>query len=116
MNDPKMDPLEWSCRKVISIPKAYYWQTGNYNVSVRTKLWHRTVGALGLSLRVAERIGEVLANITGLNSNRFNYITDHMSEEEWAAAKQRAREARMRRKEKKEKEKAAKEKSAIQVV
>ena len=116
MNDPQMDLLEWSCRRVISIPKKYYWQTENYNVSVRTKLWHRTVGALGLSLKVAEKIGEVLANITGLNSNRFDYITDHMTEEEWAASKQRAEEARLRRKEKKEKEKAARQKNTIQVV
>eukprot|EP00551_Chaetoceros_affinis_P007632 CAMPEP_0203665848 /NCGR_PEP_ID=MMETSP0090-20130426/3006_1 /ASSEMBLY_ACC=CAM_ASM_001088 /TAXON_ID=426623 /ORGANISM="Chaetoceros affinis, Strain CCMP159" /LENGTH=165 /DNA_ID=CAMNT_0050529557 /DNA_START=26 /DNA_END=523 /DNA_ORIENTATION=+ len=116
MNNPQMDPLEWSFRKLISIPKKYYWQTGNYNVSTRTKVWHRTVGALGLSLRVAERVGEVLANITGLNSNRFNYITDHMTEEEWAAARRRAEEARLKRKEKREREKVAKEKHTIQVV
>ena len=111
MNDPKMDPLEWGIRKVVSIPKKYYWETKKYDVSIKTKIWHRTVGTLGFTLRVAEKIGEVLANIAGINSSRFNYITDHMNEEEWEHAKQIAKEAKARRKKEDEEKK-----QSIQVV
>merc|ERR1712038_765026 len=34
-DDPNMDPLEWTVRKGVSIPKAYYWDTGNYDVPLR---------------------------------------------------------------------------------
>jgi hypothetical protein len=111
-----MDPLEWSVRKLVSIPKKYYWQTGNYNVSMRTKLWHRTVGTLGLTLRAAERIGEVLANITGLNTSRFDYITNAMTEEEWEFARKNEERSRLKRKERKERQEAEKKKHTIQVV
>lgn len=113
MNDPKMDPLEWFTRKVISIPKEYYWETGNYDVSARTKIWHRSIRTLGLTLKVAEKVGEVLANITGINNSRFNHITDHMNDEEWEQARKIAEESRMKRQSAKEAEQQTR---TIQVV
>ena len=102
MNDPTMDPLEWSVRRIIPIPKTYYWETGNYNISLKIKLWHRTIRSLGLTLKMAEKMGEVISNITGINSSRFAYITDHMTEEEWDEARKNAEEDAVRRKQQKE--------------
>ena len=51
MNHHLMDPLEWTVRKTISIPKMYYWETGNYDISFRTKVWHRSVQSMGMTLR-----------------------------------------------------------------
>lgn len=113
MNDPTMDPLEWGVRRIISIPKQYYWVSKKYNVSVRTKVWHRTIATLGVSLRIAERVGEVLANVTGLNSSRYEYVTTFMSDEEWETARKNADEARERREARRE---AAKSNYPIQVV
>mmetsp|Transcript_30037 Transcript_30037/g.36638 ORF Transcript_30037/g.36638 Transcript_30037/m.36638 type:complete len:196 (-) Transcript_30037:411-998(-) len=97
MNDPKMDPLEWSARTLIPIPKAYYWDTKNENLPLRTKAWHQTVAALGSTLRVAESVGEVAANVLGLNSSRYDYVTDAMTEEDWARSRQLAEERRKKR-------------------
>ena len=113
MNDPTMDPLEWGVRRIISIPKQYYWVSKKYNVSVRTKVWHRTVATLGISLRIAERVGEALANVSGLNSSRYEYVTTFMSDEEWETARKNADEARERREARRE---AVKSKYPIQIV
>lgn len=85
-------------RKTISIPKKYYWDTGNYDLSVRTKLWHRTIHALGCGLHTAESIGGFFANILGLNASRYAYVTDFMTEEEWEEAKRLADESKLQRK------------------
>ncbi len=116
MNDPTMDPLEWSVRSVLPIPKKYYWETGNYNLSMKTKLWHHTVGTLGLTLRIAEKVGALLANITGLNSPRFDYITDHMSKEEWEEANKNAQDFAEKRKMKKETVESNNKDLTIQIV
>jgi len=90
MSDPKLDPLEWSVRKAISIPRVYYWETENYSVSLRTKVWHRTIQTMGITLRCAEKMGEVASNVLGLNSSRYSDVTDFMTDEEWKEAKERA--------------------------
>merc|ERR1711862_485586 len=87
-----MDPLEWGVRKTLSIPKAYYWQTGNYKVSMRTKLWHQTIYSLGALNRCAESVGECVANLSGLNSSEFSYVTDNLTEEEWEVARKEAKQ------------------------
>ncbi len=84
-------------RKTISIPKRYYWETGNYGVSLRTKAWHRSIQTMGITLRCAERIGEVATNFLGLNQSRFSDVTDFMTDEEWREAKKRAEEDREKR-------------------
>lgn len=78
--------LEWAVRKTISIPKKYYWETGNYNVSTKVKIWHRTVQALGKGLHATEAVGGFFVHILGLDSSRLSYVTDFMTEEEWEQA------------------------------
>mmetsp|Transcript_1447 Transcript_1447/g.2613 ORF Transcript_1447/g.2613 Transcript_1447/m.2613 type:complete len:177 (-) Transcript_1447:43-573(-) len=82
-----MDPLEYSVRKVLPIPRAYFWQTGNTEVSLRTKVWHRTVATLGTLLRAAEFAGEVVAHVFGLNESRYQYVMDSMDKEDWERAR-----------------------------
>jgi len=90
--------LEWTVRKRISIPKAYYWDTGNYDVPIKIKVWHYTISSLGCALRCAEKAGEFVANVIGINQSRYDYVTSTMTEEEWAAAEINAKEQKMRRK------------------
>lgn len=97
MNDPNMDPLEWSARKLIPIPKAYYWDTQNENIPLKTKAWHHTVSALGSSVRFAENVGEVAANFLGLNTSRYDYVTSTMTDEDWERARNTASERRLKR-------------------
>lgn len=97
MNDPNMDGLEWATRKILPIPRAYYWETENYQVPIKIKAWHLTIRALGVSLNVAERVGGFFANAAGLNSSRYDYVTSTMTEEQWDIAKQNAAEQRARR-------------------
>lgn len=82
-NDPDMDPLEWSTRKIVPIPQAYYWQTGNYDLPTRVKAWHLSIYALGSLTRCAECVGGVIADLTGLNGSEFDYVTSTMTPEEW---------------------------------
>ena len=60
MNDPLMDPLEWTVRKFVPIWKI--------------KFWHRTVAILGKGVKSAESAGEVVANTLGLNGSRYDYV------------------------------------------
>ncbi len=84
--------LEWTVRKIIPIPKAYYWETGKEDLSFRTKAWHQTVAFLGRTTKFIEGIGEAVANLTGLNSSRYDYVTSTMTEAQWAAARVTAEE------------------------
>mmetsp|Transcript_895 Transcript_895/g.813 ORF Transcript_895/g.813 Transcript_895/m.813 type:complete len:208 (-) Transcript_895:173-796(-) len=97
MEDPNMDPLEWTVRKLVPIPKAYYWETGNEDLPFKTKTWHQTVSRLGAAKRMAERIGEAVANFTGLNSSSYDYVISTMTEEQWEAAKKTAEKQKARR-------------------
>mmetsp|Transcript_14061 Transcript_14061/g.20088 ORF Transcript_14061/g.20088 Transcript_14061/m.20088 type:complete len:190 (+) Transcript_14061:133-702(+) len=115
MNDPKMDPLEWSVRKTIPIPKKYYWEVNSRDLPAKTKIWHNTVWLLGRVTRGAERAGEAIANFTGLNASRYDYVTSTMTDEEWKVAEQNAAEQKARRRaylEKKDIKKAEEELAA----
>jgi hypothetical protein len=35
-----------------------------------------------------ETVGEVVANVLGLNESKFQYVIDQMTEEDWAIAKE----------------------------
>ena len=90
MDDEMMDPMEWTVRKILPIPKKYFWEGGGENeekLSFRTKLWHRGVAIMGRGLRWAEFAGEVLSNVFGINSSRYQYVMDGMSEEDWERAR-----------------------------
>lgn len=88
LNDPDMDPLEYTFRKYFPIPRAYFWDTAseanqqNQNLPLRVKLWHNAIYYLGRCLRAAEAGGEVVANILGVNSGPFDYVTENMTEQE----------------------------------
>ena len=77
LTDPNMDPLEYTFRKYVPIPKAYFWDTAsetndyNQNLPLRTKIWHHSIYYSGVVLRVAEAVGESVANILGLKSHRL---------------------------------------------
>ena len=89
MNDEMMDPLEWTVRKVVPIPKAYYWDTGNHDLPLSIKMWHRSIAFLGKSVRAVECAGEKVATTTGLNNwSRFSYVLDTMTPEEREVARQ----------------------------
>ena len=84
-----MDPLEYTVRRVLPIPRAYFWQTGKNpeEISLRTRAWHRTVSTLGGLLWYAEYAGEVIASVFGLNQSRYQYVMDSMDKEDWERAR-----------------------------
>lgn len=151
LDDPDLDPLEYSVRRFVPMPKKYYWEStgdnnnsdnnenddeGNTNnnenenstdndnnnnnatrslenptspkpeknsnntkkdISLKIKTWHNTIYFLGKLVKGAERVGEVVANASGLNSSRYQYVTDSMTEEDWKIAKEIHEEKRKKR-------------------
>lgn len=103
----QMDPLEYTFRKYIPIPRVYFWDaavtsSGNVhhdtnNLPRRIKLWHYTIYYLGEGLRIAEKGGEVVANILGLNDGPFDYVTSGMTPEDMLASRVMMDEKRLRR-------------------
>jgi hypothetical protein len=89
--------LEKTARRIIPIPKAYYFQTGNTNIPLKTKAWHRTVQTLGTLLRWSEKIGHGVAKVTGLEESRFEDITGTMDKTQWEEAEKNAIEQKDRR-------------------
>lgn len=114
LNNPDMDPLEYTFRRFVPIPKVYFWETAdesndfNQNLPLRVKLWHNTIYYLGVCLKKAESAGEVVANILGLNSGEFDYVTNAMTEEQWSQSRRnmelRREESRRHQEERKAKE------------
>jgi hypothetical protein len=82
-----MDPLEWTVRKLVSIPKTYYWELDDVDpeaLPVRLKVWHRSVATMGTIVRVTDRVGLSVANFLGLTtSGPFDYVTNTMTERDW---------------------------------
>mmetsp|Transcript_14688 Transcript_14688/g.17877 ORF Transcript_14688/g.17877 Transcript_14688/m.17877 type:complete len:170 (+) Transcript_14688:75-584(+) len=112
MDDPKMDPLERSVRRIIPIPKKYYWENENdtnIELPVKVKVWHNTVAILGNITRFAEKIGEVAADTIGLTASRYSYVTDTMTEEQWEDARMVADERKSQRELKQAEQDAAKD-------
>ncbi|KAL7469164.1 hypothetical protein ACHAXS_009434 [Conticribra weissflogii] len=119
LTDPDMDPLEYTFRRLVPIPKVYFWETAdqsnNHHESLpfKIKLWHNTIYYLSLCLRKAEAGGEIIANILGLNNSEFDYVMDAMTEEEWRMSREnverRLEESRANREKKKEEEEVAKD-------
>ena len=96
MNDPKMDPLEWTIRKIVPIPKAYYWETGNTELPMKTKAWHQIVGTLGALVAFLDRVGKPVTDATGLSASRFDYVKSTMTESQLAKAQEMASERKIR--------------------
>ena len=102
--DDPLDPIEWTVRKLIPIPETYYWEyTPPADVAVpenwqttllpwHVKVWHCSIAAADAALQWTDRwIAQPVASATGLTAPRMSHVTDHMTEAEWAAARQRLR-------------------------
>mmetsp|Transcript_22924 Transcript_22924/g.63896 ORF Transcript_22924/g.63896 Transcript_22924/m.63896 type:complete len:203 (-) Transcript_22924:327-935(-) len=89
---PDMDPFEWTARKLIPIPKEYYWDNPDVTeeeLPTRLKLWHRTVGTLESIVQFTDNtVGKKVADLTGLSSQRFDYVTSSMTEADWEYSRQ----------------------------
>ena len=100
-----MDPIEWTVRKLVPIPETYFWDYHDeslppewrHQLPWTLKAWHRTIGAADSALRWTDRwIAQPVADAMGLTAPRMAYVTDHMTEEEWQAARQRLRAQQQR--------------------
>jgi len=98
LNDPDMDLLEKTARRLIPIPKAFYFETGKKDLPLKTKAWHRTVASLQTVLRWSEKIGEGVAKVTGITESRFDNVTLNMSPQQWEEAEQNRQMQMERRK------------------
>jgi hypothetical protein len=85
MNSETMDPFEWTTRKLISIPKTYYWDTNvdPKELPFKLKVWHRSVGVMGSAVRLIDRMGKPVVGFLGLSSSRFDYVTSTMTDSDW---------------------------------
>jgi hypothetical protein len=98
MNDEDLDMLEWMTRKMISIPKSYYWdhpEADPEQLPTKLKLWHRSVSALGSTVRFTDRIGAPITNALGLTASRFDYVPSTMTERDWEYSRRLAEDRRM---------------------
>lgn len=82
MENEDMDMLEWTVRKIIPIPKQYYWETGNDDLPLRIKAWHQAVGSMSATIKWIDRIGKPIVDASGLKSSRFEYVRETMTEEQ----------------------------------
>jgi hypothetical protein len=73
MTDEYLDPFEWTLRKLIPIPKQYYWDNETIvdarRLPTKLKLWHQSVAALGTLARSTDRIGKPIVDALGLTSS-----------------------------------------------
>lgn len=109
--DDPLDPIEWTVRKLIPIPETYYWDytppptttattTADWQAKLpwHVKAWHGAIGAADVTLQCVDRwIAQPIASAMGLTAPRMSYVTDHMTEAEWAAARQRLQAQQQRR-------------------
>jgi hypothetical protein len=102
MNDENLDMLEWTTRKLISIPKTYYWdhpEADPEKLPTKLKLWHRSVAAMGSVVRFTDRIGAPITNALGLTASRFDYVTSTMTERDWERSRQLVEERQISQRE-----------------
>jgi hypothetical protein len=50
-------------------------------------MWEGITWAINKLIGGAEYVGEIVANVIGLNESKFQYVMDSMTEEEWAEAR-----------------------------
>eukprot|EP00980_Cylindrotheca_fusiformis_P022314 scaffold9191_cov114-Cylindrotheca_fusiformis.AAC.9 len=94
MDSETMDPFEWTARKLVSVPKAYYWDTdvNPKELPVKLKVWHRSVGLMGSAVRLFDNMGKPVAGALGLSSSRFNYVTSTMTDRDWETSRRHVEE------------------------
>jgi hypothetical protein len=100
-----LDPIEWTVRKLVPIPETYFWeynprdddddmlrdddQSWQAHLSWRLRTWHRTIGTAEATLHWMDRwIAQPVARTTGVTDSRFSDVTQYMTEEDWATARQ----------------------------
>ena len=102
MSNDRMDPLEWMARKLIPIPKVYYWELeGREDQALDSRtlpwkltLWHRSVAALVRVVRVTDHIGLGIARFLGLTASRFENVTSTMTPADWEYSRREVAERR----------------------
>jgi hypothetical protein len=103
LNAEDMDPLEWTFRKVVPVPKFYYWdvlkqqhhqpqqQEGSSDAAVipmRIKLWHHTIATMtGAYQWTEQKVALPLARTFGLTSSRFDDVAMYMTEDDRNASR-----------------------------
>ena len=95
MNNEDMDMLEWIVRKIVPIPKRYYWEapdptdtttstntTSTVPLPRSILLWHNVVGTLSRAVQWLDRMGPSVADATGLSTSRFDYVLSTMTDDQ----------------------------------
>mmetsp|Transcript_26632 Transcript_26632/g.39392 ORF Transcript_26632/g.39392 Transcript_26632/m.39392 type:complete len:155 (-) Transcript_26632:119-583(-) len=95
MENEDMDMLEWLVRKIIPIPKEYYWETGNDDLPLRTKAWHQVVGSLSATIKLIDRMGKPIVDASGLKNSRFEYVRETMTEAQMQESIEKAQERKL---------------------
>lgn len=94
LNAEDMDPLEWTFRTVVPIPKYYYWDIIRNEEDVeliptKTKLWHQSIHALSvMNSWTEQRISRPIADSLGLNNPWHNEVAMYMTDEDWEKSRQ----------------------------
>ena len=93
VDDDDMDPLEWMVRKVIPIPKVYYWdvvkeESEQQQLPLKLRAWHSSISGFSkVGSWLDRRVAQPIAKTFGLTDSRFDFVTDHMTEEDLAASR-----------------------------
>jgi len=114
LNAEEMDPLEWTFRTLVPVPKYYYWEvqhpvienndgrsvssSSSYRVPLRIQLWHNCIDSLSRAYQCMEKcIGRPLARGLGLEEPRMHSdVTMYMTEEDWKTSQRIVAERRER--------------------
>ena len=96
--DEDMDPLEWTVRKVVPIPRVYYWdvvpdQAERASIPWKIRAWHSTIaGCCRVGNWMDRRVAQPIARGVGLTDSRFDY--DPISIDQLLLSKETIREFR----------------------
>lgn len=101
MNNEDMDMLEWIVRKIVPIPKQYYWETDDTTTTITNLprsvlVWHNVVGSLSRAVQWLDRMGTPVAHATGLSTSRFDYVLSTMTPEQKEMAAEIVRERKLK--------------------
>jgi len=115
MNDPDMDPIEWTVRKIVPIPKQYYWEilqnnnassssaagsnninnynhyshSSNANISYKIKFWHNLIYLLMVLYQFCNTwIATPIGDTLGITSSSTNrYVNHGITDEDYENSK-----------------------------
>jgi hypothetical protein len=79
--------LEWSFRQIVPVPKVFYWELpSTHELPLKIRVWHWAAGCFQTLVTLGESAGEIVANLTGVNSSSFDYVTATMTDQDWATS------------------------------